>query len=96
MRATPRSALNIYDEAAKKGEGMIRRLPTFQGYTIDVRLGQFRKVELDEWPEFIPFDSDAGFEIYEKMQDYPEDIQTYQGEHPHDIIFAVYLKSIWG
>ncbi len=39
---------------------MIRRLPVFDGYTVDERLRQFRKVPLDGMPEFIDFDSPQG------------------------------------
>jgi len=39
---------------------MIRRLPTFKGYTIDVRLKQLRKAEIGEPLEFIDFDSEQG------------------------------------
>lgn len=38
----------------------VRVLKTFQGYTIDLRLKQFRKIELNELPEFIEFDSEKG------------------------------------
>ena len=75
---------------------MIKRLPTFQGYTIDVRLQEFRKVEWDKLPEFIPFQSEAGCELYNKMQDHPEDIKTYQGEDPYDIMQPVFYRSVWG
>lgn len=39
---------------------MARTLPTFNGYTVDERLREFRKVPLDGLPEFIPFDSPEG------------------------------------
>jgi hypothetical protein len=39
---------------------MFRKLPKFKDYTVDEKLKQFRKVELDELPEFIDFDSDKG------------------------------------
>jgi len=47
-------------------------LPTFNGYTIDARLRQFRKVERGENPkiEFIDFDSEEGRELLEEMQGY--------------------------
>lgn len=38
---------------------MIKILPTFRGYTVDVRLRQFRKVS-NRQIEFIDFDSDEG------------------------------------
>lgn len=47
-------------------------LPTFNGYTIDARLRQFRKVSRGDNPEikFIPFASEEGQEILEEMQEY--------------------------
>lgn len=36
------------------------RLPTFKGYTVDVRLGEFRKIPRDKLPEWVPFDSAKG------------------------------------
>lgn len=46
----------------------IRVLPNFEGYTVDLRLQQFRKCLLDELPEFIEFDSDEGKELLDKFQ----------------------------
>lgn len=45
----------------------VRELKTFNGYTIDLRLKQLRKVPLDDLPEFIEFDSDEGQEILKQM-----------------------------
>jgi len=39
---------------------MIRFLPTFKGYTVDARLGQFRKVHKSGKIEFLEFDSEKG------------------------------------
>jgi hypothetical protein len=48
------------------------QLPTFNGWTIDSRLKQLRKVSRGENPkiEFVEFDSDEGQEILEDMQEY--------------------------
>jgi hypothetical protein len=35
-------------------------LPVFRGYTVDVRLREFRKISRTEPWEFIPFDSPKG------------------------------------
>jgi hypothetical protein len=35
-------------------------LPTFCGYTVDVRLKEFRRIPLDEPHEFMPFKSEDG------------------------------------
>jgi hypothetical protein len=68
---------------------MIRRLPTFKGYTIDVRLKEFRKVEWDRLPEFIAFESELGRKILAEMENRPDAVQTYQGESPYEIIRQV-------
>ena len=39
---------------------MIRILPIFKGYTVDARLGQFRKVFKSGAIEFLEFDSEKG------------------------------------
>ena len=39
---------------------MIRNLPTFKGYTVDMRLQEFRKIKSNRLPEFIPFSSKLG------------------------------------
>lgn len=43
---------------------MIRILPVFKGYTVDMRLQEFRKIEMDKLPEFIPFTSDKGARLF--------------------------------
>ena len=43
---------------------MIRILPVFKGYTVDMRLQEFRKVPLDDLPEFVPFLSDKGAKLF--------------------------------
>lgn len=45
----------------------IRRLKVFNGYTIDLRLKQFRKANLGEELEFIEFDSKEGQDLLQKM-----------------------------
>jgi hypothetical protein len=72
---------------------MIRRLPTFQGYTIDVRLKEFRKVEWDRLPEFIAFESEAGRMILSEMENWSEAVQTYQDESPSEIVRQVRSAS---
>ncbi|OPY88328.1 MAG: hypothetical protein A4E71_00539 [Smithella sp. PtaU1.Bin162] len=43
-------------------ESMATALPEFKGYTVDIRLGQFRKVSRKDNPsiEFLDFDSAEG------------------------------------
>ena len=46
----------------------MRRLPVFQGYTVDERLREFRRIVYGELPEFIPFDSPRGQELLAELQ----------------------------
>lgn len=39
---------------------MIKKLPVFNGYTVDLRLSEFRKIKMNKLPEFISFTSDKG------------------------------------
>lgn len=43
---------------------MIRQLPVFKGYTVDMRLQEFRKVPFNDLPEFVPFLSDKGAKLF--------------------------------
>lgn len=45
----------------------VRTLKEFKGYTIDLRLQQFRKFPKDDLPEFIEFDSKEGQALLEEM-----------------------------
>jgi hypothetical protein len=46
---------------------MIRILPVFKGYTVDVRLREFRKIKMNKLPEFIPFTSKKGVKLFWKF-----------------------------
>ena len=45
----------------------VKLLKEFNGYTIDVRLKQFRKFPMDDLPEFIEFDSTKGQALLNEM-----------------------------
>ena len=45
-----------------------RRLPEFNGYTVDFRLKEFRKVVYGKSIEFIPFESKKGKKLLRKMK----------------------------
>jgi hypothetical protein len=49
--------------------GGIRKLKEFKGYTVDLRLRQFRKVPYDKLPEFIDFDSPGGKRLLAQMHE---------------------------
>lgn len=45
----------------------MRELPTYKGYTVDHRLGEFRRFVPGEIPEIIDFESDRGQELLAEM-----------------------------
>lgn len=45
-----------------------RKLPEFDGYTVDFRLREFRKVIYGRSIEFIPFESAKGKKLLRKME----------------------------
>lgn len=53
---------------------MIRKLPIFKGYTVDLRLQEFRKIPLTTLPEFIPLMSDKGVKLFYEFR------QTEEGQ----------------
>lgn len=61
----------IFDQ---KGAGTIDQ-PTFKGYTIDLRLKQFRKTSIGGLPEFINFDSPEGEKLCWEMHKVASRIQ---------------------
>ena len=57
---------------------MIRKLPIFKGYTVDLRLQEFRKIESNKLPEFIPLLSDKGARLFYEFK------QTQEGQKELD------------
>ena len=52
---------------------MVTKLPEFKGYTVDERLKQFRKVDMEKPSiEFVDFDSDEGQELLAEYEDQEE------------------------
>jgi hypothetical protein len=49
--------------------GGIRKLKTFNGYTVDLRLHEFRKVPYGKLPEFIEFTSTKGQKLLAQMHE---------------------------
>ena len=47
----------------------VRKLKEFQGYTVDMRLQQFRKMEYGKQPQFIEFASDEGRKLLSQMHE---------------------------
>jgi hypothetical protein len=57
---------------------MIRFLPVFKGYTVDLRLGEFRKIKADKLPEFISLLSNKGARLFYEFS------QTTEGQKELD------------
>ncbi len=52
------------------GAGMVRALPVFEGYTVDARLQEFRRVDRERLTiEFVRFDSERGKDLLSRMGD---------------------------
>ena len=47
---------------------MPRKLPVFKGYTMDVRLQEFRKLIPDKKFEIIPFNSSKGIDLIKAFE----------------------------
>lgn len=45
-------------------------LPTFKGYTVDMRLKEFRRAIPDVTLEFIPFNTPQGKKLLEEMKSF--------------------------
>ncbi len=56
---------------------MIRVLPTYKGYTVDMRLKEFRKAVWGKEIEFIPFDSVKGQKLITGFLRTPEGKREY-------------------
>jgi hypothetical protein len=46
------------------------KLPTFKGYTVDMRLKEFRVLEPGKKPEFLPFNSEQGDLLLAELIEY--------------------------
>lgn len=57
---------------------MIRILPIFKGYTVDLRLQEFRKIKSNKLPEFVPLLSDKGARLFYEFK------QTEEGQKELD------------
>ena len=57
-----------------KGDDGIYQLPTFKGYTVDMRLNEFRKANSGENIEFVPFDSPKGKELLGRLKTFAMEV----------------------
>jgi hypothetical protein len=53
-------------------------LPTFKGYTVDMRLRQFRRAIPDVTLEFIPFNSPRGEILLEELKSFAPEILSLE------------------
>jgi hypothetical protein len=49
-------------------------LPTFKGYTVDMKLKEFRRAIPDVTLEFIPFNSPEGKKLLEELKSYAQEV----------------------
>jgi hypothetical protein len=54
-------------------------LPTFKGYTVDIRLKEFRRAIPEVTLEFIPFDSPEGEKLLEELKLFAQEILALEG-----------------
>jgi len=73
-KSYPSAGLAIQRMGLERNKNMIRILPVFKGYTVDMRLQEFRKVPLNDLPEFVPFLSDKGARLFYEFR------QTEEGQ----------------
>ena len=69
-------------DGIRKDKNMIRILPVFKGYTVDLRLQEFRKIEPDQLPEFVPLLSDKGARLFYEFR------QTEEGQKEIDYVLG--------
>ena len=55
-------------------------LPTFKGYTVDMRLQEFRRAIPDVTLEFIPFNSLKGQELLDELKSFARQVLTLETE----------------
>jgi hypothetical protein len=52
----------------------VRILPTFKGYTVDMRLKEFRRAIPEVTLEFIPFSSPDGQKLFSELKAFANEI----------------------
>ena len=55
-------------------------LPTFKGYTVDVRLREFRRAIPNVTLEFIPFKSPKGQKLLEELKSFAQEIIALEAD----------------
>ena len=54
-------------------------LPTFKGYTVDMRLKEFRRAIPDVTLEFIPFNTPEGEKLLEELKVFAQEVIDFDG-----------------
>ena len=49
-------------------------LPTFKGYTVDLRLREFRRAIPDVTLEFIPFHTSEGKQLLQELKSFAQEV----------------------
>jgi hypothetical protein len=49
-------------------------LPTFKGYTVDMKLKEFRRAIPDVTLEFIPFNTPEGKKLLQELKSFAQDV----------------------
>jgi hypothetical protein len=62
------------------GNEPVYQLSTFKGYTVDMRLKEFRKAIPDVALEFIPFDSPKGEQLLQELKSLAREILSLETE----------------
>ena len=65
------------------------KLPTFKGYTVDMRLKEFRSLEPGKKPEFLSFDSERGDMLLVELIEYLQSHGLQNGRLYGEITFFV-------
>ena len=52
-------------------------LPTFKGYTVDMRLKEFRRAIPDVTLEFIPFNTPEGKKLLEELKTFAQEVIAF-------------------
>ena len=67
---------------AEPGDEISREpyLPTFKGYTVDMRLKEFRRAIPHDTLEFIPFNTTKGKKLLEEMKSFAQEVITLESD----------------
>ena len=52
-------------------------LPTFKGYTVDLRLQEFRRATPNARLEFIPFQTPKGEKLFADLQSFAQEVVEF-------------------